>query len=54
MVVTETIVLYRPVDFSIIGEVYAGEQCFLGNGVEVYIGTIESFLMDNPEYEECV
>lgn len=52
MEATETIVLYRSEDLSIIGEVYVGERYFIGNGVEVYIGTLEQFLIDNPQYNE--
>lgn len=50
MEATETITLYRPEDVSIIGEVYAGEQYYVGIGVEVYVGTLENFLTEHPEY----
>lgn len=54
MEATETIVLYRPIDLAIIAEVYEGEKYHIptDGSVIVYIGTLEQFLTDFPEYNK--
>ena len=50
IIVTQTSVLYRPSDKTIIAEVFVGESYSIPIGIEVYIGTLEDFLNDNPDY----
>lgn len=50
IIVTQTSVLYRPSDKTIISEVFVGESYYIPNDIEVYIGTLEDFLNDNPDY----
>lgn len=52
IIVTQTSVLYRPSDKTIIAEVFVGEAYSVPIDVEVYVGTLEDFLNDNPEYRQ--
>lgn len=48
--ITQTSVLYIEESKTIIGEVFVGESCSISNEVLVYVGTLEQFLKENPEY----
>lgn len=50
MIATHTVVLYT--ESEIIAEVYEGETYLAPDTVMVFDGTIEEFLILNPEYEE--
>lgn len=50
VIVTETSVLYIGESKTIIGEVFVGESFSVPYYVSVYIGTLDEFLEDNPEY----
>lgn len=51
MTATETIVLYDSLKKVITAEVYQGEKYYIPDTISVFIGTIEEFLILNPEYE---
>lgn len=50
MKATHTIVLYT--ENEIIAEVYQGESYMIPENVQVFDGTIEEFLEENPTFEE--
>lgn len=50
IIVTQTSVLYGPTDKTIIAEIFVGEAYSVPIGIEVYVGTLEDFLNDNPDY----
>ena len=49
-IVEETSVLYIEESKTIIGEVFIGESYSIPDNVLVYVGTLDEFLEDNPEY----
>jgi hypothetical protein len=51
MKATETIVLYRESNKTIIAEVYEDEHYFIQKDVSVYVGTMESFKKEFPDYK---
>jgi len=52
MVATDNLVLYNPSELIVVAEVFTGESYFIPLNVEVYEGTLEQFLIDNPEYQQ--
>ena len=50
MTATHTIVLYT--ETEIIAEVFEGEGYMIPENVQVFDGTIEEFLQENPTFED--